>query len=276
MIPWLLALLACWGDNAYIVEGTVVAVEGEQVTIAHQEIEGFMDAMTMPFDVASPELLDGVKPGDRVYARLLVEEDGSRLDNLRVTGHGPPPVAPPLAGVAPVRPGEVLPRHVLQTVPGGEWVLGRDQGTPTVLTYLYTTCPLPEFCPLTTRRLQDLQAALEPGEAHIVAVTLDPAGDTSEVLATFAEQAGARADTWRFARLEGDALDDLAMYGGLSILQQDGQIVHASRLLVLDAEGRLIERYDDNHWPQERVLQQLRTGAPAAPPNASGTLTPKP
>jgi hypothetical protein len=68
---------------------------------------------------------------------------------------------------------------------------------------------------------------------------------------------------------------DLAMYGGLQALAQaDGSIAHASRLVILDRGGRLVERYDDTRFPLDRVVTQLTTGGPDMPPGVSGTLTP--
>ena len=82
-------------------------------------------------------------------------------------------------------------------------------------------------------------------------------------------------ERWLFARAEGDALTDLAMRAALRVVDDGKAIQHSIRLLVLDAKGRLIERYDDNNWPLERVVEQLRTGGPLAPPGTSGTVTPR-
>jgi protein SCO1/2 len=262
-----LFLVACWGDSAYILEGTVVAVDGSRVTVDHEEIPGFMQAMTMPFDVRDDVALT---PGDRIVARLMVEEDGSYLARVRVTGKGAVPTQ--RLGPVPVRPTEALPSIAVAT-PEGPIEVGLGQGAPTVLTFAYTTCPMPEFCPAVVTRLQGLQPRLPQG-ARIVVVTLDPTHDTLPVLRDFASSVGAKADTWRWGRVEAEALPTLAMHAGLSVREEGDQILHSLRMLVLSADGRLIERYDDTNWELERVVSQLATGGPAAPPNTSGTLTP--
>lgn len=273
MWPVLALLAACWGDNAYIVEGTVVEVDGDrQVVVAHEEIKGLMGPMTMPFEVRDPTLLDGVVPGDRIYARLMVEQDGSWLERIRVTGKGPIPETPDL-GVAPLRPGEVLPRTELVAEDGSPIAVGEGQGKGTAVAFLYTRCPLPEFCPALVARFQALQEKIGT-DARLVAVTLDPEHDTLEVLAGFGKTANAKPETWRFARAEGEALKDLAARAALSYVPENGEIVHGSRMLVLDADGRLVERYDDNRWPLDRVAEQLRTGGPPAPPGTDGTINP--
>jgi protein SCO1/2 len=251
----LLALAACWGDDAFIVEGTVVETHGDrEVVIDHEPIKGLdMEAMAMPFDVRDPSLLVGVQAGDHVVGRLMIEQDGSYLSALRVTAHGPAPVVAD-HGPAPIHPGELLPATAVALEDGTTTTIGAGQGIGTAVAFLYTRCAMPEFCP--------------------VSVTIDPAEDTPEVLAAFARKAGARPEAWHFGRVEGKALDDLAMRAALSISGGGGDIVHGSRLLILDANGRLIERYDDNRWPMDRVAEQLTTGGPAAPPGSDGTITP--
>ncbi|MEZ4240735.1 MAG: SCO family protein [Myxococcota bacterium] len=278
----LLALLACGGGDAYIVEGTVVEVHPpREVVLDHEAIAGLgMPAMVMPFDVADPALLDGLTPGTEIVARYKVAESGSAIVRVRVTGHHPLAQA---EGPVPLRVGEQLPAVTLQGADGEPVVLGPEQGARTVLTVLYTRCPRPEFCPATVARLAALDQALGDTEGvRIVAVTLDPAFDTPEVLTAYGEQVGATA-RWSLARLEGQGLDDLAMRAGLPVLRdqpgEDGEstdIAHGLRVLVLDADGTLIERYDDLRFPLERVVQQLRTGAPKGDPSVSGTVTPEP
>lgn len=268
-------LSACWQDPSYIVEGTVVEVSGPTtVVVDHADVPGLMPAMVMPFEVADPALLADVRPGSTILARYELSADrGSRLTALRVTGQGPAPAV--ATGPAPLRVGERLPAFSVAGHDGGTVVLGPDQSERVALTFVYSRCPIAEACPATVARLQALQAALPPDtDARLVAVTLDPAHDTPAVLAEYAAASGA-GPRWTMGRVE--PLADLAMYAGLPVLtQDDGTIVHATRLLVLDRGGRLVERYDDSRFPLDRVVTQLRTGGPDMPPGNSGTVTPAP
>jgi protein SCO1/2 len=229
--------------------------------------------MIMPFDLADPATGAAVQPGDRITARLRMTDRHAVLSDVRVTGH---PGVPGMAeGPGPVRAGELLPGLDVPVTGGGTWHLGDGQGRPTALTFLYTTCPVPEFCPLTVTRLQALQAAIGH-DARLLAVTIDPKADTPEALDAFAAKVGADPEVWRFGRLEGEALDDLALRAALAVVPEEGEegrILHGLRLLVLDGSGRLIERYDDNDWPLDRVVRQLRTGGPPAPPGSDGTIS---
>lgn len=258
MIPWLSLLLACWGANAYIVEGTVVEVRGEEVVLDHEPVEGLMPAMVMPFAVDDPALVAGLAPGDTVLARYELREGGGRLTKLRVTGHGPVPEV--ATAPAPLQPGEGLPAHTLPGHKGAPVTFGLGQGVPTALTFLYTRCPLPEACPALMARLQALDAALaEAGHpARIVAVTLDPAHDSPEVLATYARELEL-SERFELVRAEPDVLDDLAFAAGMNVLRGEGEldIVHGLRLLVLDPNGALVARYDDVRFPLDAVIEGL-------------------
>lgn len=272
---WVLLLFACWGDNAYIVEGTVVQVNGvEEVVIDHKPIEGLgMDAMVMPFEVRDPALVEGLEPGHRLIARFEIDETGGYLTKVRVTGKGPAP-EPLETGRMPLRVGQALPATRVRLADGTETVLGEGQPRPTLLTFLYTRCPLPDFCPATVSKLQALQARLQSEDAEaappvrLLAVTLDPVFDTPEVLTRFAQSSNADSALWQFGEAEG--LEELAVSAALGVqrIESAGQaaeqveITHGIRVLVLDADGKLVERYDDHAWPLDRVVQQLRTGQP--------------
>ena len=268
-------LLSCWGANTYIVEGTVIEVNPpDEVVVDHEDIDGLMDAMVMAFPVSDAGMLQGLKPGDRILARYELNAPRGELTRIRVTGSGPVPQ--PNTGPVPLKPGRKLPRTEITTHRGQTLVIGEGQGVGTAITFLYTRCPIPDMCPAITLQLQALQQALaDDDDVRIVAITLDPDFDTVEVLSAYAEQAGA-GPQWSFGRVAPEALSDLAMYAGMNVLEQGDQIVHARRMVVLDAAGALIERYDDTYYPVERVVTQLRTGGPVYDGPSSGTLTPKP
>lgn len=264
--------LACGDGDAWIVEGVVVEVRPPaEVVIDHQEVKGLMGPMTMPFQVRDAALLRDLEPGDRVVARLITAPDGSFLERIRETGRGPVPekaLAP-----LPLQPGDALAPVTVTLEDGSTAVVGAGQGQPTALAFLYTQCPIPEFCPALVSRIQALSPEIV-GRARVITVTLDPEHDTPEVLAAFARTSGADPQVWRLGRVDPEPLAQLAGLAAMSVDRSGGSIEHGARLLVLDAEGRLIERYDDNRFPLDRVVSQLTTGGPPAPPGMNGTVSP--
>ena len=270
----LLLLAACGGGgNEYIVEGTVYEKPSPtRIVVDHEDIRGFMPAMVMPFDVRDAALLADVSPGDTIVARLQVEQNGAFLEKVRVTGRGVVPADYAAVGTDAVLPGAELPTLQVPTHDGSVWTIGPGQPEATAITFAYTRCPIPDYCPLTMRHMAALQSELA-GDARVLVVTLDPEFDTNEVLTQYAATHGAVSGEMALGRLTGDDLAALTKAAGLSIDTSTGEILHGLRLMVTDANGALIERYDDNRYPMDRVVSQLRTGEPKAPPGSEGTMT---
>jgi protein SCO1/2 len=275
-MPSLLAfVLACNQVPTYIVEGSVVEVRPPtEVVLDHKDIPGLMPAMIMPFDVADPHLLDGLHPGNLVVGRLVVDQQGAKIVKLRVTGEGtpPPPPAPEARG-GPVHPGAIFPTFQVPVSDGTVWTIG-DGSPPTIVTFIYSRCPLPKACPAIVGRLLALQDQLRGKGARILAITIDPAHDSLDVLKDYGAGKGADPAIFQFGRLDEEPLRGIADSAALRMLNSGNseQIEHSIRLLVIGKDGRLIERYDDNQWPLDRVVSQLTTGGPPAPPGSDGTV----
>ena len=253
-----LTLLACGsGPPTYTIDGVVVDVTAaDEVVLDHEDVPGLMGPMTMPFHVRRPELLVGLTPGDKVRTTFEIGQKGGYLTAIEVTGHGPAPEK--LTGPdGPLRPGAQLASHALTLEDGSRSTVGAGQGVPTALTYIYTRCPLPEFCPATVAKFQALQAAVSP-PVRLVAVTIDPSHDTPAVLADYARNSSADPARWRFG--VADEMASLALAAALPVDADDGEILHGVRVLLLDADGRLLKRYDDHGFSIEEAARLLKGG----------------
>lgn len=275
-LPLLLAAIGCsLGPSAapeetvqetpatHTVRGTVVQVASStKLVVDHEAIEGFMEAMVMPFHLEEAALSAGLRAGDRIEARLVLKPEGAVLDRVEVVGHAKPASAPQREAAPKVMTTEVFPTTSIPVTGGETWTVGEGAGVPTLLTFLYTRCPMPEFCPATVLKLQALQARVEAG-VRILAVTIDPDHDTLDHLQAYGEGLGADPARWRFGRLEGEALRTLADRAGLEVYPGPEQTIeHGTRYLVIDAEGRVLQKYFDNGLDMDRVAKQLTTGRP--------------
>lgn len=247
--------------GGYPVSGSVVRVDGGKLTLEHDPIDGLMDAMVMPFD-AGPDVAASFHPGDQVKAKLIVSAYGYRLVEVEKTGDGDIELRDDIASL---KLGEQLPTMRIPVSQGGEWVLGEGQEGPLALSFIYTRCPDPSFCPAVVSRMGALQSKIG-GKARILLVTIDPDYDHLPTLGMYGGLAGAKPETWAFGRLDPVDLNQLALHAGLSVTVRSGRISHRLRLLILDGDGHLIERYDDNEWPLDRVSSQLLTGEPSDAP----------
>ena len=292
-----LTLTACSGRRAeerrYDLRGKIVAVERAkgEVTVEHEEVKGYMPAMTMPFPLRDPEALDAAAAGDHIQATLVVTDDAYWLESPALSkplpgqaggSLAPAPGSPSAAQARPEAEDITAPAGPSEPQPGAEVpdvklvnqdgrALGTRQlkGRALVVTFIYTRCPVPDYCPLMSAKFAQLNAALaadpELGRrARLLSVTLDPEFDRPEVLKGYgATYAGGRFDDWDFATGDPADIRRLAEFFGLAYKAEDGQVIHSLRTAVLTPDGRLYKLYRGNEWKPEEVLGDLRN-MPAA------------
>jgi protein SCO1/2 len=251
-------------ENAatYQVRGVVQKVDVNRGTalIAHEEIPGYMEAMTMTFTAARAADLTDVQPGDVLAFRLVVTETQSRIDAIRRTGTAP--VSAPKAEASGPEPGSLLPDVVLVTASGRTFRLMDElRGKTTALTFIFTRCPLPDYCPRLTNHFSAVQRELAtraPDTAwQLLSVTIDPAYDTPERLAAYAAQHGADATRWIFATGEVSALGTLAAFFGLAVSGEGAALSHNLRTAIVDADGRVQKIFPGNAWSRAELAAAL-------------------
>jgi protein SCO1 len=263
-------------QRTYTLQGQVLSLEipRKQLTIKHEEIKGLMPAMTMPYEVKDEQLLNGLAPGDLINATLVIASNEAYLTTIKKVGQAPleqPPAetaAPPRAssGFELLKPGEQVPRGAFVDQDGRKRSFESFKGSPVVLTFVYTRCPLPTFCPLMDRHFVTIQNRLEADAAlrrvHLVTVSFDPAYDTPPVLKKHARELKADLTRWTFLTGDRDEVDRFAMRFGVSIaraMNDPRDITHNLRTAIVDAGGKLVKVYTGNDWTPEQVLTDLRT-----------------
>ena len=252
---------------------TVLEPDRKLVTLNHDEIKGFMPAMTMPYDVRDVKVLDGLAPGDIVDTTLVVVSNGAYLTDFRKVGHQdlPPPAAPAPAapsassGFELLKPGEAVPDSPFVDQSGRKRRFADFKGAPLAITFIYTKCPLPTFCPLMDRHFKSMQKPLaeDPAlkSAHLVTISFDPVTDTPPVLRAHAKTLGADLARWTFLTGDRDEIDKFAARFGVSVsraLNDPRDITHNLRTAIVDKDGKLVKVYTGNEWNPEDLLGELR------------------
>jgi protein SCO1/2 len=244
----------------------------QELTIKHEDIAGFMPAMTMPFRVRDRKLIDGLAAGDLVKATLVVESNNAYLSRVERTGHSTVADAPPPhPAMQALNRGDAVPDAVLVDQDGKPRRLSEWRGRALGVTFIYTRCPLPTFCPLMDRNFQEVQRTIAADSGlrervHLLTVSFDPTFDTPSVLAAHAKRLGADPALWTFATGDRPTIDRLTEEFGISVLREgDGQedVVHNLRTAVVDGEGRLVEVFNGNEWKAADLAAALRSAAGA-------------
>jgi protein SCO1 len=258
----------CSRAREYELRGQVLAVDRErrEITVKHEDIRGFMPGMTMPFKVREGALLEGRKAGELIRATLVVRENDAYLSAIESTGTAPLTEAVPVRRVDALEPWQVVPDVPLVAQDGSPRRLADWRGKPIAVTFTYTRCPLPDFCPLMDRQFSEVQRevlgdAQLRGRVHLLSVSFDPAFDSPAVLAAHAKRVGADPAAWTF--VTGDAADVETLAGrfGVSIARgatSAPEIVHNLRTAVIDGRGRLVKVFNGIQWQPSEVAAELR------------------
>jgi protein SCO1/2 len=266
---------ACGGSapagKEYTLQGQILSVSADhkEANIKHEEIVGFMSAMTMPYHVRDAKEFEPLAPGDLINATLVVAENDAYLTHVKKVGDAPlerPAGTTAMPnGVELLKSGQPVPNVALVDQEGKAFGLDAFRGSAIVLTFSYTTCPLPTFCPLMDKHFAAIQAKLQEErnalKVHLLTVTIDPAVDTPPVLRAHAKTLGADPKLWTLATGDAAALDTWAARFGVSVSRATNDprdITHNLRTMILDREGNLVQTYSGNEWTPAQALAAVR------------------
>jgi protein SCO1/2 len=258
--------------KVYKLRGKVVstgAARGE-VTVNHEAIPGFMEAMTMPYKLKDASILGELHPGDVITADVLVSPDPNAdylLDHIVVVAQARPDYKPAVSYHVPT-PGDDVPDFKLRNQDGRAIHLGQFRGKALLVTFIYTRCPSPNFCPRMTHNfaLLEKQIATNPAitGAHLLSVSFDPDHDTPARLRAYgASYIGNNEKNafahWDLAVPDKPTLLEMARFFDLGITgAADGTITHTLSTTLIGANGKVVRFYPGNEWTVRDVLADLQ------------------
>ena len=265
----LLLVAACNKEQRYPIEGQVLAVDQtrQEITLRHGDIKGFMPGMTMPFKVIDTRALTATRPGDLVRATLVVSDSSGRLDDVVKTGTAALPADVPAEPRGPMLDvGEMVPDASLVDQDGRARKFSEWRGKTVAVTFVYTRCPLPEFCPLMDRNFATVQREVEADRkladrARLLSVSFDPDHDTPNVLQEHAQRVGADPKIWTWLTGPREVVEPFALAFGVSTMRDDNpplEIVHNLRTAVVDRTGRIASVLTGNSWTPDELITRLR------------------
>jgi protein SCO1/2 len=253
----------------YQLHGQVLALvpDRHELTVKHADIPGFMPAMTMAYRVKDAKLLDGLSRGDVITATLNVRDSEAWLSAIQRSGHVEIADPGPVPRVMDVlEPGEVVPDTVLQDQNGRPRRLTDWRGRAIAVTFVYTRCPMPDFCPLMERQFAEAQRRILSdrnlaGGVHLVAVSFDPQHDTPDVLNAHARARGTDPEVWTYLTGTPASVEDVTSRFGVSVMREQenaATLTHNLRTAVIDPRGRLVKIYSGNDWTPSMLVEDLR------------------
>jgi protein SCO1 len=278
VIVLLAVSLAC-RPKKYTLQGEVVAknVATGEITVKHGDIPGFMMAMAMPYRVKNPAIVQELQPGDKIAALVVVGSDRSDywLEDVRITdesGRGQQRAA---AGTRMLMPGERVPDVALVNQDGRTIHLPDFHGKALLVTFIYTRCPMPDFCPRLSSQFARIHNELKKspadyGKTHLLTISFDPKYDTPAVLRkyglSYLNGDASGFSHWDFASANPGKLQPLAQAFGLQYEEKDDKVIHTMNIVLIAPDGTM-SKFWSTDWTWTDLLESLQTA------ERSGALT---
>ena len=268
--------------KSYLAHGVVKKVDAadKTITIQHEKIADYMEAMTMPFKVKDPTVLEGLQPGDVIWFRLWVAKDESWIDKVKKEENAEPKPQASVPDqrepvrvardVEPLKVGDLMPNYHFTNELGQGVDLKDFRGQALAFTFIFTRCPLPDFCPRMSHNFADVCEKLKalpnaPTNWHLLTITFDPTFDTPTVLRGYAQAFQNDPTRWNFvtgAMIDTDAITDQFE---LIIVKRGNEWDHKVRTVVVDATGKVQTIIYGNEWKPEALVEELVKAAKAGP-----------
>jgi len=263
-------------SKQFSLHGKVMAKDqaAGELTVKHDDIPGFMPAMTMPYKVKDRDALREVEPGDTIDADLISVDGGKEywLQSFRITSESGRQTAKPAVKHA-LEVGEPVPDIPMINQDGKQIHFGDFKGKSVLITFIYTRCPMPAFCPRLSSQFARIHEDLvkTPGDydkTHLLTISFDPKYDTAPVLRKYGlayldNQAEGFAH-WDFASADPADMRKIADTFGLEYFEEDNQISHSMDIVLLTSKGT-VARYWSTEWTAAELESALRQQANSRP-----------
>lgn len=279
LLPIILSIIALllylffhnMNQRVFVVEGQIIGFSDSdnRIFINHEEIPGYMDAMTMPFTIRNRQEIELFTIGDAIRFEFHVSPDSSWIQNIeRIPDSLLNLVSVPSRfgqlhgndGQSPIKVGERVQAFSMLDQDGNRFDSESLRGGITVLTFIYTSCPVPDFCPLMSTNLDNINRNLTKDEREkvtLLSISFDPENDTPEVLKEYAKK---YLQTSNHLYLTGDVetTKQVTTQFGIFTTFATDQIIHNLQTAILDKDLNVISLYSGNKWTVEQVLNDVR------------------
>jgi protein SCO1 len=261
-----------WAAQRYPVTGLVLKIDPAHRTFVASctAIPGYMAAMVMPIPVRDGKVLDTLKPSEMVDFTLVVTKDDAYAENLHVHQYQSMELEPLqarrlqlLAGLGhadsatgELALGAIVPDFTLTDQTGRSVRLSQLAGNVLVSSFIYTSCPLPNYCFRLSNNLGRLQKRFADRMGRdlvLLSVSIDPVHDTPAVLAKYAATWKADARSWHFLTGPEPEVRGICRRFGVNFWPDEGALTHSLHTIVIDRQGKLAANFEGNEFTAEQL-----------------------
>jgi protein SCO1 len=255
-------------EQRYDLTGKVVAVDAKahELTIQHEDVPGLMKGMTMPFRVKDEWVFNEAAPGDNVTAVLVIRGGSSHLENVVLTKSTGPTT--PTGGMHLPQLGDTVPDFTFTNQDAKRLKLSQLRGKAVLLTFIYTRCPLPDYCIRMSNNFSAIARELKKHPAlydrtEQLSISFDPEYDKPKVLREYGERYAGDVDPkfthWQFVSATPDETKKAAEFFGLSYMPDGTTIVHSLRTAVIGPDGKIAKVLNGNEWKPADAISAIES-----------------
>ncbi len=284
-------------DQSYAASGIVLRVDRvhHSLEVSCKEIPGYMPAMVMDFPVHKAEELDQLQPGLLIDFTIVVSQHSAAAESIQIhqfqSSEQEPMAARQLSilsSLVDTTSGSVKPLSVGQRVPDFSLIsqnrepvrLSQFSGKVVAITFLYTHCPLPNYCFRLSNNFgiaRNRFASRMGRDLVLLSITFDPEHDQPEVLKQYAHNwKAADVSGWYF--LTGPVADvqKVSLEFGMNFWRDEGLLTHGLHTIVLDRSGRIVANLEGNEFTGQQLGDFLQTvmAAPQMTPEELSSAVP--
>jgi protein SCO1/2 len=264
----------------YPFTGHVVSIDAQaqSAIINGDAVPGFMDAMAMPYKIRPAASLNHLLPGDSISAEVVVLSAKSAddvpdywLENVKVLSHIDSVPAAAATSLHMPAPGEEVPDFSFTNQDGKHISLKQFRGQTVLVTFIYTRCPFPDFCPRMSGNFAEIYKQITTNQAPdapvLLSISFDPKHDTPKVLRDYAFSVAHTRDSdlfrrWQFAAPTSADLPRIATFFALTIKPEGGLITHNLSTAVIGPDGKIVKWYHGSDWQPSDLMKDVATAAP--------------
>lgn len=269
-------------SKVFKIRGKIVATDAAagKVTLDHEAVPGFMDAMIMPYKLADPSIMSELHPGDRITADVMVDQispdpaggyKNARLDNIVVISQAKPDYKPTVQFHVPTA-GDQVPDFALLNQSGKMIHMDQFKGRVVLMTFIYTRCTLADFCPRMSRNFAEIDKALAGDPAlyaktHLLSVSFDPTYDTPAVLKSYGgaytgNYTQERFAHWDFAAPPVKELPEITQFFDVGITPGESKsLTHSLSTVLIGKDGKVVAWYPTNDWQPSEMVAAVKAAA---------------
>ncbi len=280
MVLLLLVLMALPASAAesHAISGLVLAVDAahKSMTVSCNSIPGYMDAMTMPFEVRDAKALDGLRPGASIDFTLVVDGGSSYAKNIRLHHYENleqepleagrlsivSKLANPAAAASVLNPQQLVPDFSFTDQAHNRIALSQLKGKVVALSFAYVSCPNPAYCYRLTNNLGQLQKRFAPslgGDLVLLTVIIDPEHDQNDAINKYAAIWKANPQTWHFLTGPLPEVQRVARMFGMEFWSDEGFLTHSFHTIVIDRGGNLFANLEGNQFTSGQLGDLVQT-----------------